>query len=177
MEFSIKAGSPEKAQTGCIVVGVFESRKLTAAGSALDRATKGYLAGILKRGDMEGKAGTTLVLHGVPHIKAERVMLLGLGPAENFGDRQYHDAVALAIRSLNATGATDALICPPDTSAPKRDIGWRIAHATIAARAAGYRFDRMKSRPEKSPPALRRLAFGIDDRTAPRHACPAAKKS
>ena len=32
MEFSIKSGSPEKQRTGCVVVGVYEGRKLTAAG-------------------------------------------------------------------------------------------------------------------------------------------------
>mgnify|MGYP003346120016 CR=1 FL=1 len=92
LEFSIKAGSPENTQTACTVVGVFEPRTLSAAGAALDRASKGYLARILKRGDMEGKSGSTLLLHGVPGIKSERVLLVGLGRAESFRDRQYQDA-------------------------------------------------------------------------------------
>ena len=33
MEFSIKSGSPEKPRTGCVVVGVYEGRKLSAAAS------------------------------------------------------------------------------------------------------------------------------------------------
>jgi leucyl aminopeptidase len=170
LEFSIKAGSPERALTGCIVVGIFESRKLSEAAAALDRVAKGYLARLLARGDMDGKAGATLVLHGVPNVKAERVMLLGLGPAGKLGDRRYHEVIAAAIRALDATGASDALICPPEASAHRRDIGWRIAQATIAARGAAYRFERMKSRPAKSPSGLRRLAFGIDDRNALHHA-------
>jgi leucyl aminopeptidase len=31
MEFSIKSGSPEKQRSGCVVVGVFEGRKLSAS--------------------------------------------------------------------------------------------------------------------------------------------------
>ena len=170
MEFSIKAGSPERVQTGCIVVGVFESRKLSEAAAALDRAAKGYLTRILARGDMNGKAGATLLLHGVPNIKAERVMLLGLGTAGGFSDRRYQEAIAAAIRALDTTGAADALICPPESATHRRDIGWRIAQATIAARATAYRFDRMKSRPDKPASALRRLAFAIDDKNALRHA-------
>jgi leucyl aminopeptidase len=96
------------------------------------------------------------------------VLLVGLGSAEKFRDRQYCEAIAAAMRSLNATGATDALLYLPETTATQRDTGWRIAQATIAARAAGYRFERMKSRPEKSQPALRRLAFGVDDKKAQR---------
>ena len=158
MEFSIKAGSSEKAQTGCIVVGVFEPRKLSDAAAALDRATKGFLTRILKRGDMEGKAGTTLLLHDVPNVKAERVLLVGLGPLAEFRDSRYANAITAAIRALNATGATDALIQLPEGGTPRRDVGWRVAQATIAARAAAYRFERMKSRPAKTQPGLRRQA-------------------
>ena len=103
MEFSIKAGSSENAQTGCIVVGVFEPRKLSDAAAALDRATKGFLTRILKRGDMEGKPGTTLLLHDVPNVKAERVLLVGLGPLAEFRDSRYAGAITAAIRTLNAT--------------------------------------------------------------------------
>ncbi len=168
LEFSIKAGSPENTQSGCTVVGVFEPRKLSTAAAALDRASGGYLSSLLKRGDMEGKAGSTLLLHGVPKIKSERVLLVGLGRAEEFRDRQYSEAITAAMRSLQATGATDALIHLPEGAAPKRDIGWRVSHATIAARAAGYRFEQMKSGRKKAPPTLRRLAFGIDDKNAQR---------
>jgi len=168
LEFSIKAGSSENAQTGCIVVGVFEPRKLSDAAAALDRATKGFLTRILKRGDMEGKAGTTLLLHDVPNIKAERVLLVGLGPLAEFRDSRYSGAITAAIRTLNATGATDALIQLPEGGTPRRDVGWRVAQATVAARSAAYRFEQMKSRPAKTQPGLRRLTFGIDDKNAQR---------
>ena len=168
MEFSIKAGSSENTQTGCIVVGVFEPRKLSDAAAALDRATKGFLTRILKRGDMEGKPGTTLLLHDVPNVKAERVLLVGLGPLAEFRDSRYAGAITAAIRTLNATGATDALIQLPEGGTPRRDVGWRVAQATIAARAAAYRFEQMKSKPAKAQPGLRRLTFGIDDKNAQR---------
>ena len=32
MEFNVKSGNPEKQRTACVVVGVFESRKLSQAG-------------------------------------------------------------------------------------------------------------------------------------------------
>ena len=38
MEFSIKSGSPEKQRSACVVVGVFESRKLTLPAELLDKA-------------------------------------------------------------------------------------------------------------------------------------------
>src|SRR5687768_3476310 len=56
VEFSIKGGSPERARAACVVVGVFETRKLSDAGAIVDRAARGYISALLKRGDMEGKS-------------------------------------------------------------------------------------------------------------------------
>jgi len=39
MEFSVKSGTPEKQRTGCIVAGVFESRKLSAVAHQIARET------------------------------------------------------------------------------------------------------------------------------------------
>ena len=119
---------------------------------------------------MEGKAGSTLLLHNVPNMKSERVLLVGLGKSEAFRDRQYSEAVTNAIRALKSTGAADALLYLPESGVAKRDIGWCVAQATIAARAAAYRFDQMKSRPEKPSSELRKLAFGISDKKSQRTA-------
>jgi leucyl aminopeptidase len=168
VEFSIKSGSPEKAGTGCVVAGVFESRKLSPAAQALDKAAKGYLAGILRRGDLEGKSGATLLLHGVPGIAAERVLLVGLGKQDEFGEKAYRDAVAAALRVLKDTGAADALLALSELAVPqgdslrgadKRDIGWRVRQAVLLAGDAFYRFDRLKSKKENSTPALAQLSF------------------
>ena len=35
MEFSTKAGNPEKQKAGCVVVGVFEPRRMSDAAAAI----------------------------------------------------------------------------------------------------------------------------------------------
>ena len=89
MKFSIKSGNPEKQHSACVVVGVFESRKLTEAAQAMDKVANGYISGILRSGDMEGKAGSALVLHNVPDTLCERVLLVGLGKEQELGDKGY----------------------------------------------------------------------------------------
>jgi leucyl aminopeptidase len=170
VEFSIKSTSPGQTKSGCAVVGVFESRKLTQPAAALDRDSKGYLKSIVERGDMEGKPGSTLVLHNVPNVACERVMLVGLGAEANFGDRQYREAVATAIRTLNSTGASDASLHLTEIGTLKRDVKWRVATAVAVAGEAVYRFDQMKSKPESARPALRRLALGAGAKSAVRRA-------
>src|SRR5690242_3172651 len=72
VEFSIKNVQPGRSKTGCVIVGVFEGRKLSAAAARLD--ANGQVAKLLRRGDMEGKSGTTLLLHNVPDLASERVL-------------------------------------------------------------------------------------------------------
>ena len=170
MEFSIKSTSPGQMKSGCAVVGVFESRKLSAAAAALDRLAKGYLSTIVQRGDMDGKPGTTLLLHNVPRAACERVLLVGLGSAAEFGEKRYREAIAAAIKTLNATGAAEASLHLTELAAVKRDIKWRVAHAVAVAREVAYRFDKMKSKPEDAQPALRRLTLGASDKGALRRA-------
>ncbi len=66
MEFSVKSGHSEKQRTACIVVGVFEPRRLSAPAEHLDKIADGFLSNLIRRGDMEGKLGQTLLLHNVP---------------------------------------------------------------------------------------------------------------
>ncbi|HEX6002430.1 MAG TPA: M17 family peptidase N-terminal domain-containing protein, partial [Burkholderiales bacterium] len=170
MEFSIKSTAPGQAKSGCAVVGVFEPRKLTQAAVAIDRDAKGYLKAIVERGDMEGKLGATLVLHHVPNVACERVMLVGLGPESGFAEKQYREAVGAAIRSLNSTGASDAALHLTEVGALKRDIKWRVATAVAVAGDAVYRFDQMKSKAEAPRPGLRRLALGAGGKNGLRRA-------
>ena len=170
MEFSIKSGTPQSARNGCLVVGVFEPRKLSAAGRALDRAAKGYLATVLRRGDMQGKLGTTLFLHGVPAAAADRVLLVGLGREADFGEKEYRKAVSVAIRALGTSGAEEATLHLTELSVGKRDAAWKVAHAVMLSGDSTYRFTRMKSKADEPGFALRRLILNVSDRAAERRA-------
>ena len=93
MEFSIKHVQPGRSKAACVIVGVFEARKLSAAAAQLDEVAQGHIAKLLRRGDMEGKSGTTLLLHNVPGVPSERVLLVGLGRESDFGVKQFREAV------------------------------------------------------------------------------------
>src|SRR5205823_1520117 len=75
MEFSVRDGRPRKQRTGCIVVGVYEGRKLSPSAIELDTVSGHALTDVVKkRGDLDGRLGTTLLLHDVPKVAAERVL-------------------------------------------------------------------------------------------------------
>ncbi len=161
MKFSIKSDSPEKQRSGCVVVGIFEASKLSKSAEELDSSAKGYLSEILKRGDMDGKLGATLLLHGVPHIHSERVLLVGLGKAKEFRDNEYRSACRAALKALGATGATEAAIYLTELPLKNRDSAWKVEQAVIAAGESAYRFDQLKSKPEKAKRSLNHLILAV----------------
>jgi leucyl aminopeptidase len=166
VEFSIKTGSPEKLKSGCAVVGVFQSRELSASARAIDKATHGALAAVLKRGDFAGKTGTTLLVPRIDSRVFERVLLVGLGPEGEFREKAYREAVRAAVVALRQTGARDALLCLTDLSVPGRRPAWTITQAVVVAMEVAYRFDQMKSQPESNTVALRSLSLHVNARSS-----------
>jgi leucyl aminopeptidase len=165
MEFSIKSGSPGKQRTGCVVVGVFDARKLSPSAQAIDTASRNYLSDVLRHGDHDGKLGTTLMLHKVPQISADRVLLVGLGRERDFHETAYRSALAAAVRALRATGASDATVTLTELPLKRHDTAWKVEHAVLAVSEGFYRFDRMKSKPPEAKRALRKVTLFVTKRS------------
>lgn len=146
MEFSIKSVNPEKQRSACVIVGVFESRKLSAAASAVDAASNGYIKNILGRGDMDGKLASSLLLHDVPGTLCERILLIGLGKEKDFGEPEYRQAVRASITALAKSGAADATSFLAEIAVRKHDAAWKVAQMAEVALDSAYRFDSMKGR-------------------------------
>ncbi len=164
MEFSIKNGNPGKQRSACVVVGVFETRVLTEAAKTLDKNANGYISDILNNGDMEGKAGSTLLLHKVPNTVCKRVLLVGLGKKSKLRDREYRNAVQAAFNALHETGALDAVLFLIEDPVIKREISWKISHTVIMAMKSVYHPDQLKSKHEGSKQHLRKVTLSTTSR-------------
>ena len=165
MEFSTRSGNPAKQRTGCVVAGVFSGRKLSPAAAMIDSASRRYLTEVLRRGDLDDKAGATLLLHNVRGVSADRVMLVSLGSEREYRDGAFRSAIGSVMKTLKTTGAGDAMICL--TVAPKgRSLGWAIEQAAIGVNDGAYRFDRLKSKKAAEKRALRKVTFLVTDKDA-----------
>ncbi|MGH8742906.1 MAG: M17 family peptidase N-terminal domain-containing protein, partial [Burkholderiales bacterium] len=162
MEFSIKTSAPEKQAAHCAVVGVHSPRKLASAVAAINRASGGYLERILRRGDMQGKSGSTLLLHNVPGVAAERVLLVGLGREADFKEQAYFDALRAAVKALNETGTIEAALFFSEWPVKKHNVAWKTLQAVLQVSDAVYRFDRMKSKSEDGRKALSKLSLMVE---------------
>jgi leucyl aminopeptidase len=150
MEFSIKSGDLAAQKTACLVLGVYEKRKLSDPAQAVDKASDGYLSRVLSRGDMDGEAGRTLLLYDVPGLVCERVLLVGCGKRKERKRSDYNKAVAAAVTLLNDTGSGEALCALPELVPEDLDIYHGVRDAVTTALDKVYRYDQTKG--EKKPP-------------------------
>ena len=165
MEYIVKSGTPEKQRSSCIVAGVFESRKLSTVAHQIDAVSGGAISSILRRGDLEGKPGQTLLLHNIPNLPSERVLLMGCGKEKEFNENRYRDTTAKAVSVLKDTGATEVTSYLTELEVKGRDISWKVRQAVEVTEAALYRFDQLKSKPNNSRRALRRVVLAVPKRS------------
>jgi leucyl aminopeptidase len=141
MEFTVDTTSPEKVRTGILVVGAFADGSLPPSSRKIDEASKGKLSATTKRGDLGEKPGSTLVLHDLPGVKADRVLLMNLGKRDAFDDRAFREALKGAAKVLADGVAKDAAVAFADIELPGRSQAWRMQQASSLLADGAYRFD------------------------------------
>ncbi|MGB0892844.1 MAG: leucyl aminopeptidase [Parashewanella sp.] len=164
MEFSVKSGSPEKQRSACIVVGVYEPRRLSGIAEQLDKISEGYISNLLRKGDLEGKPGQMLLLHHVPNVLSERVLLVGCGKERELDERQYKQIIAKTINTLNETGSMEAVSFLSELHVKSRDIYWKVRQAVETTNDCLYSFDALKSSKGETRRPLRKLVFNVPTR-------------
>ena len=164
MEFSVKSGSPEKQRSACIVVGVFEPRRLSPIAEQLDKISDGYISSLLRRGDLEGKPGQMLLLHHVPNVLSERVLLVGCGKERELDERQYKQIIKKTISTLNETGSMEAVCFLTELHVKGRDTYWKVRQAVETTKDSLYTFNQFKSNKPETRRPLRKLVFNVPTR-------------
>ncbi|MGV3345929.1 leucyl aminopeptidase [Enterobacteriaceae bacterium LUAb1] len=164
MEFSVKSGSPEKQRSACIIAGVFEPRRLSPIAEQLDKISDGYISALLRRGELEGKAGQTLLLHHVPGILSERILLIGCGKERELDERQYKQVIQKTINTLNDTGSMEAVCFLTGLHVRGRNTYWNVRQAVETAKETLYTFDQLKSSKTEPRRPLRKMVFNVSTR-------------
>jgi len=164
MEFNIKSGNPEKQRTACVVVGIFEPRRLSSAAERLDSVTDGFITNIIRKGDLEGKIGQSLLLHNVPETLCDRVLLVGCGRERELNDAKYRQIIASAVTTLNETGSMEAVSYLTELNIKGRDVHWKVRQAVETAHGALYRFEQLKTKKDTTRRPLRRIVMSVPSR-------------
>lgn len=172
MRFSVTQAPVQQLETGTLVLGLSEELSLSPAGQQLDQAADGALSRLLQDGDIQGKAGQTLLVQQLPGIAAKRILLVGLGKESELADRHLRRVMNATLAQLKPLNSDSATLLLDSFKLKDRDsaaAAW-LACETLANGL--YVFDQFKS--EKAKPVnLNHLELATDsaNEEAVRTAC------
>lgn len=161
MQFHALGGSAARQRTACAMIGVHEQGELSTAAVALDERCSGAIRGIVRRGDFRGKVGDVLALHDLPGCRAERVLLVGLGPKQSFGRKPYRKAVAAATQWIAGSGTTDAVSWLAQDPVPGVDAYYAARYLVETVSGALYRIPDLKTGRKPPRPKLERVGIAV----------------
>jgi leucyl aminopeptidase len=160
MEFPVKTGAPASQRTECAILPVFEDGRLRGATNDLDRAARGQIKQLQRRGDISGKLGVTALIHRTQGTAADRWLFVGCGKQSDYRAKRLATATHNAMNALRGSGVRDAISYLAYDPPHAFDARAAARQSVEAARAALYRFDELKSRTDPLP-KLARLAIGL----------------
>nr|VFK51701.1 MAG: aminopeptidase A. Metallo peptidase. MEROPS family M17 [Candidatus Kentron sp. TUN]VFK52297.1 MAG: aminopeptidase A. Metallo peptidase. MEROPS family M17 [Candidatus Kentron sp. TUN]VFK52722.1 MAG: aminopeptidase A. Metallo peptidase. MEROPS family M17 [Candidatus Kentron sp. TUN] len=163
MDFSVKSIDFKRQPIGCLVLGVMEPCQLTDSAQAVDSVVDGAIGRVLESGDFDGESNRTLMLHQLPNIPAERVLLVGLGKKEQYTPWRYQSIISSAFEALERTGTRDAAVFLADPDMADRDFLWRVRQVVEGARYVRYRSDWLQTEKKKKPPVLNQVLIHLPE--------------
>jgi leucyl aminopeptidase len=144
MEFEIVTGSVESLETDCLIVGVSPDGELAPSADLINKASAGYLKDVVA--DHQGKCGEALLLHKVPGISAKRVLLVGLGKADERSDRNQLKIIKSVMSNVKAIRCKSIVIALDGMESADQDLYRQLRHNTEWASAELYQYDATKSK-------------------------------
>ena len=166
MEFFTTTANPARRAVDCLIVGVFDRKRLTAAATAVDEASDGLITRLLKDGDISSAVGKCTVLVAVEGVRARRVAVVGLGKFSACTQDTCVKSIDSALQALTGSKTRSVL-----SGLSLDDVGSTGAYyqARLTVQAVGnanYRFDRLKSDRKQPKSNIGKVGFCVDGRAA-----------
>ena len=117
MDISTAFESPLTVKTNWLLLPIWKNGDLSPAISAVDEKLGGVITRLREREDFTGKANQLTPLHQCDGIVAERVLLVGLGKAEEADLRGLFLAAATAAKSVTGSAHDKISLLLPEVPA------------------------------------------------------------
>ncbi len=149
---------PALPDTGVLVVGVTEDRKLTPSAREMDKRMKGGLGRAIKGSRFKGGKDQSLALLGPAGTKLEVLYVAGLGKAADMDALRMQAVGGHIYAALGASGRAAAAVAVGAVDGCTMSPAQMAADLAFGARLRSYRFDKYRTKEKKEDkPALKTL--------------------
>jgi len=167
----IAFSKPDQTNSGSLVVGVSEERKMTPAAAALDKKSGGILTRAMGASRFKGKKDDLLEIVAPKGLSVARIILIGLGKLERLDALRLQGIGGQLVAYLNRIGETVATMQIDMLPGAPLQAPDMAAHIAYGAKLRSYRFDKYRTREkEESKPSLRSFNLMVTDVAAARKA-------
>ncbi|MGE5145804.1 MAG: M17 family peptidase N-terminal domain-containing protein, partial [Candidatus Eiseniibacteriota bacterium] len=158
---------PALPKTGSLVVGILEERELTPTAADIDRRCGGALKRAMEFSRFRGKREQTLDVLVPQGIAIGRIVLVGLGKANELDEIKAEAIGGATVAHLNRVGEKTAMIAIDKLPHGKTAPAAMAARVALGAALRAYRFDKYKTKEDKDKkPSLATLNIAVADRAA-----------
>ncbi len=164
MKYSTTSSAASRRAGSCIIVGIYDRGKLGEAATDIDKASKGLIRRQIKQGDLSGRLGRSRMLSSIDGVKAQRVLVVGLGKLGSFGVRQFRQATEAAMSALKASKIAEVTNYLTLESIKGVSPYYLARYSVQTAGESVYRFTDMKSSRHSSPISLKRFGLALRKR-------------
>src|SRR5262245_50402098 len=100
VRFTSTNAPPPAVEADWLVMCVPQGSSAGSRVDSIDQQLGGQLARLREAGDLTGKAMEILPVYSPAGLRARRLLLIGLGPADRVSRASIHDAFAAAMRTI-----------------------------------------------------------------------------
>ena len=115
MQIESNSGSYHELDVQALAIAVFKDEKADDGFlKDLDKITGGMISSVIDSEELKGKEGETVYLHlvGNSEIKAQRLLLVGVGERNEYTTTQVSQMAGTAVRALRGKNAKSIAVVP-----------------------------------------------------------------
>jgi leucyl aminopeptidase len=143
VHIGFETDDPLQVETDALIVPIASGHsgaEWTGLAAKADERLSGQLSALAADARFTGKAASTLVVPTLGQLSAKRVILTGVGPADNITEDIVARASGAAVRAARDAGASQLAAALPD-NVSHIDAAAVLENAALGAQLGLYRFD------------------------------------
>ena len=144
MKYQAKSSALSQASE-CIILGVYENNEFSKSFNEIDHASQGYLNGLVKSGEINGKLGQSVLLRDLQGVAAKRILIVGCGKKGELSERQYKQLIQSLLKAVKDANIREVVSYLTEIELKDRDLYWNIRFAIETIEYTNYQFDQFKS--------------------------------
>ena len=164
MDYSIETLPLDKLQTDCIIIGIYENKKVSPSAGAVNSLTQGVITHLIERGDITGKNSETLLINYIPNSSINRILLVGLGEKNKITPKLYRKALASTISTIKKAQIKSANCTLMEIDVDNCNEQWKTRQIIEVFNDAAYQYQQTHSA-KKSDIKLEKIQIHTTEET------------